>query len=127
MKLIVSTIIGLIVFAIVWYYIPEPTRNKVVNFTGKAVELDPKELPQLVKEEFLPKSPAEKRQTIISRLESNIEKIKTGKEPVAVTIPEMEKLLGELKQANEETPSITEKILEQILPTKQKVCEPTKI
>jgi len=124
MKLIISTIIGLIVFAIVWYYIPEPTRNKVVNFTGKVVEHDPKEFPQLAKEEFLPKSPTERREAIISQLKSNIEKIKTGSEPAIIL--ETERLLEELKKANEEKPSIADKIIDQIFPAREKVCDPPK-
>lgn len=123
MKLIISTITGLIVFAVVWYYIPEPTKDKVVNFTGKAVQSDPKELPTLAKEEFLP-NPEEKREILIGELKKNLENIKTGTD-LPKSIAESEKLLEELKTLNQEKPisaSVFNRALDLILPAKNEQC-----
>ena len=128
MQLIITTIIGILLLAVVWYYVAEPTRNKVVTFTGKAVQYDPKELPALAKEEFLPKDPVEKREILISELKKNIENIKIGTE-VPKSIIEAEKLLAELGVANKEktvTTGVLDRALDLVLPFKAPECVPPK-
>ncbi len=128
MKLIISSIIGILALAVFWYYVPEPTRNKVVTFTGKAVQYDPKEIPALAKNEFLPKNPEEKREVLIAELKKNIENIKAGTE-IPKSIIEAEKLLAELAVANKEktvATGVLNRALDLVLPSKAPECAPPK-
>ena len=128
MHLIATTIIGILLLAVAWYYVPEPMRNKVVEFTGRAAQHDPKEVPALAKEEFIPKDPVEKREILIADLQKSIENIKTGTE-TAKSIAEAEKLLTELASANKEktiTTGVLDRALDLILPAKTQECVPAK-
>lgn len=127
MHLIVSTIIGILLLAVAWYYVPEPTRNKVVTFTGKAAEQEPGRITELAKEEFLPKDPVEKREILIGELKKNVESIKTGTD-IPKSIIEAEKLLAELELVNKEKPiasNVLNRALDLVLPSKAQECVPT--
>lgn len=134
MKLIISTIIGLLALAVIWYYVPEPTRNKVITFTDKALQRDSSEIPAFAREEFLPKDPAEKRELLIGELKKNVEDIKKGLLAQAGTelpksIIESEKLLAELEHANKEktiTTGVLDRALDLVLPSRAKECVPSK-
>jgi hypothetical protein len=134
MKLIFSVVFGILALAVIWYYVPEPTRNKLVNFTGKVIQHDPKELPELAKRGFFPKDPEEKREILIGQIKTNLERIKTGLPAqtgteVPKSIAEAERLLVELKAANQEktiATGVLDRALEAILPSKISECTPSK-
>ena len=65
MKTIFSLAILISLVAVGWYYIPPPTKNKMVAFVGGALDRESKKFPALIRDQVLPEDPEKKREALL--------------------------------------------------------------
>ena len=122
MKTIFSLAILISLVAVGWYYIPPPTKNKMVAFVGGALDRESKKFPALIRDQVLPEDPEKKREALLGELKQKLAEMKTVVSDIDLIL-QSEKILEALEEANQEKPGITDKILERIFSSPQKqVC-----
>lgn len=139
MKTFFSLGILISLLAVGWYYVPPPTKDKVVAFIGGALERSTQEIPVSFRDQILPKSPEKKREVLLGELKQKLEEVKDlvseesqtpGATPAITSAADLilqgEEIIKALEEANEEKPGIADKILNKIFssPEKQACGEP---
>lgn len=127
-----------------WFYIPNNAKNKMLAFVGAAVERDSGEIKNIFKDAVLPENPEEKRGILIQELKKKLKEIKetavlpplansklksaglldkNASSKIKELISSSESAIEKLEEANGDksvTEKITERVIEIILPSKEK-------
>jgi len=150
-KIIILTLFVSAALASGWYYVPSDTKNKMLAFVGAAAIHDTGEIKNMIKNSVLPQNPEEKREVLIRELKKNLKEIKEATSPqtslnqklksavsvdpkpapsqkIKELISSSESAIEKLEEANGDksvTEKITERVLEIIMPSKEKIeCLP---